>query len=95
MSPARPPHLASGSTLQFLRGQAGLTQEELSDKSDLHTTAISRLENGWSTPKWESMKALAKAFGITRWELVALAEWFEWEQAEAVRERVETALSGS
>jgi transcriptional regulator with XRE-family HTH domain len=77
MSTADRPHPIIGETIKFLRSRADLTQEQLSDASEIHTTEISRLENGRRNPTWETMKDLAKGLGIPLWHMVALAERLE------------------
>ena len=51
--------------LQEFRKQKGLTQEELAEKLYVSRTAISKWESGRGYPNIESLKALAKFFGVT------------------------------
>ena len=48
-----------------LRKQKGLTQEELADALYVSRTAISKWESGRGYPNIDSLKAIAKFFGIT------------------------------
>jgi transcriptional regulator with XRE-family HTH domain len=51
-----------------------MTQEGLSDASDIHTTAISRLENGHRNPTWNTLNDLAEGLEVPVWHIAALAE---------------------
>ena len=51
--------------LQELRKQKGLTQEELAEQLYVSRTAISKWESGRGYPNIESLKAIAKFFGVT------------------------------
>ena len=51
--------------LQELRKKKGLTQEELAEVLYVSRTAISKWESGRGMPNIESLKAIAKFFGIT------------------------------
>ena len=50
--------------LQELRKTKGLTQEELAEVLYVSRTAISKWESGRGMPNIESLKAIAKFFGI-------------------------------
>ena len=60
--------------LQELRKQNGLTQEELAEKLYVSRTAISKWESGRGYPNIESLKAIAKFFGVTVDELLSTDE---------------------
>ena len=51
--------------LQALRKKKGLTQEELAEFLFVSRTAISKWESGRGYPNIDSLKAIAKFFGIT------------------------------
>ena len=51
--------------LQELRKQKGLTQEELAERLFVSRTAISKWESGRGYPNIDSLKAIAKYFGVT------------------------------
>ena len=57
--------------LQELRKQRGLTQEELAQALYVSRTAISKWESGRGYPNIESLKAIAKFFGVTIDELLS------------------------
>jgi len=54
-----------------------MTQEELSAASEIHTTEISRLENGHRNPTWDTVNALAEGLEVPVWHVAALAEMLE------------------
>lgn len=60
--------------LQELRKQRGLTQEELGGILFVSRTAISKWESGRGYPNIDSLKAIAKYFGITVDELLSSEE---------------------
>jgi transcriptional regulator with XRE-family HTH domain len=51
------------------RVAAGLSQEELAERTGLSQTWISRLEKGTANPTMETLKSLAEAFSIGVQEL--------------------------
>jgi len=57
--------------LQELRKQKGLTQEELAQALYVSRTAISKWESGRGYPNIDSLKAIAKFFGVTVDELLS------------------------
>lgn len=58
-----------GKTLRSLREEAGLTQEEVADRADIHWTYLSQVEGGKRNPGLENIIYLARAIGITPSEL--------------------------
>ena len=60
--------------LQLLRKNKGITQEELADELYVSRTAISKWESGRGYPSVDSLKALAKFFGVTIDELLSSNE---------------------
>lgn len=57
--------------LQELRKQKGLTQEELAEHLFVSRTAVSKWESGRGYPNIDSLKAIAKFFGVTIDELLS------------------------
>lgn len=57
--------------LQELRKQKGLTQEDLSQKLYVSRTAVSKWESGRGYPNIDSLKAIAKFYGVTIDELLS------------------------
>jgi len=57
--------------LQELRKKNGMTQEELAEALFVSRTAVSKWESGRGCPNIESLKAIAKFFGVTIDELLS------------------------
>ena len=57
--------------IQELRKQKGITQEELAESLYVSRTAISKWESGRGYPNIDSLKAIAKFFGVTIDELLS------------------------
>ena len=68
--------------LQELRKQKGMTQEELAEVLFVSRTAISKWESGRGYPNIESLKALAKFFGVTVDELLSGEELLTIAEAD-------------
>lgn len=51
--------------LKQLREKAGMTQAVLAKAAGMHTMGISSLERGVHEPSWPTVKALAKALGVS------------------------------
>lgn len=58
--------------LKELRTSAGLSQEELADRADLHRTYISSIERKQRNVTLENIFALADALGVAPADLVRL-----------------------
>ena len=56
--------------LRRAREKAGLSQEALADKADMHRNEISLLERGRREPKIGTVARLAKALGVTSCDLL-------------------------
>lgn len=54
-----------GKTLRSLREEAGLTQEEVADRADIHWTYLSQVEGGKRNLGLENIVYLARAIGVT------------------------------
>ena len=50
-------------TLTEARKEAGMTQQQLAEKSGVHQVNISRIENGTGNPSVETLQKLAKGMG--------------------------------
>lgn len=61
--------------LQELRKQKGMTQEELAQSLYVSRTAISKWESGRGYPSIDSLKIIARFFGVTVDELLSGDEW--------------------
>jgi XRE family transcriptional regulator, regulator of sulfur utilization len=60
-----------GGTIRIYRKQAGLTQEKLAEKSDLHHNFIGELERGNMETSLSSLLKIAKALKVRVRDLVA------------------------
>ena len=60
--------------LQQLRKRAGLTQEELASKLFVSRAAVSKWESGRGYPNIDSLKAIAKFYGVTIDDLLSGGE---------------------
>ena len=57
--------MSIGKKLELLRKSRNLTQEELAEALYVSRTAISKWESGRGYPNIESLKAIAKFFGVS------------------------------
>ena len=57
--------------MQALRGEAGLSQDELAHRAGLHRTYVSGVERGVRNPTITVLEKLAKALGVPLSTLVA------------------------
>ena len=55
--------------LKFYRNMRGLTQEQLSEISDISTDYLSQIERGKRTPSFKRMELLANALDIQVYKL--------------------------
>lgn len=60
--------------MRELRREAGLTQEQLADRSGLHVTYIAGIETGRRNPSLRSILSLAEGLGVAAFELVRRME---------------------
>lgn len=70
-----------GDNLAYEREEAGLTQEELGLRADLHRTEVSQLERGLRVPRIDTLVKLAASLGVTP---EALLDGIEWKPARLV-----------
>lgn len=63
--------------LQQLRTKKGLTQEQLAEKVFVSRVAVSKWESGRGYPNLDSLKNLAKVFGLTIDELLSTDEMMD------------------
>jgi transcriptional regulator with XRE-family HTH domain len=72
--PRSPEHAALGAAIQRLRNEAGLSQEELADRSEIHLTHIGGLERGVRNPSYTTLVRLAAALHTRVGGLTQLAD---------------------
>lgn len=63
-----------GETIRKLREERHWTQEELAARANITAANISRIENGKHGPSVQLLEALAHAFGLKVYQLIAIAE---------------------
>ena len=56
---------SAGQKIKSLRLQAGMSQEELAEQTQLSPRTIQRIENNETTPRGDSLKRIATALGVT------------------------------
>jgi transcriptional regulator with XRE-family HTH domain len=64
-----------GENLERLRQQAGLSQEELGFRADLHRTEIGMLERGTRLPRLDTIVKLAGGLAVEPGELLDGMTW--------------------
>lgn len=77
MARSEDPQVGLGKAIRQLRTSRALSQEDLSDLSDVHSTWISHYESGRINPSWGNMRRVATALGVSLAELAALSEELE------------------
>lgn len=59
-----------GTNLRKARKKLGLTQEQVSERSGVHVTEVSRIESGKRDPQVSTVRRLASAVEISAGELL-------------------------
>jgi transcriptional regulator with XRE-family HTH domain len=54
-----------GNRVRLLRGERGLTQEQLAERASISVDFLSLIERGKSSPSFENLDELADALGVT------------------------------
>lgn len=65
---------AVGHAIRLAREQAGLTQQELSERSGIHFVSLSRIERGTMEARLLTLNAVAQALSLSTSELIHSAE---------------------
>ena len=65
---------AFAAVLRDLRRRAGLSQEELGERTDLHRTYISQLERCLKSPSLRTLTRLAAALDVSLSDMMLLVE---------------------
>ncbi len=69
------PYLAAfGNHVRSLRKKAGLSQEDVADKAEIHVTYLSGIERGLRNPTVLNLRRLARALGVSTKELFSFDE---------------------
>jgi transcriptional regulator with XRE-family HTH domain len=69
------PSTRFAANLLLLRNAAGLSQEELSFRAEIHRTQISLIEGGHRMPRLDTLIKLAGALGVTLQDLLKGIAW--------------------
>jgi transcriptional regulator with XRE-family HTH domain len=77
------PQIGLGKAIRKLRQEAGLSQEALGNRAEIHPTWISHIESGRINPTWGNVRRIAAGLKIPLAQLAALAEEFEGRLGEA------------
>jgi transcriptional regulator with XRE-family HTH domain len=85
-SPAKPQHYSLGQGIKALRAEREWTQEDLSWKSKLNASEISRIESGERSPHLKTLQRLAAALKVPCWCLVALEDGLTWSEVSRLRQ---------
>jgi transcriptional regulator with XRE-family HTH domain len=67
-------HVALGQAIRDFRVSAGITQEGLADRSQLHRTYVGGIERGERNVSFANLLKLADALGVRPSELLARSE---------------------
>ena len=57
--------MAFSDNLQFLRSEAGTTQEQLAEQLDVSRQSVSKWESGQSFPEMETLLRLCELYGVS------------------------------
>lgn len=63
-----------GKAVRSVRNAAGISQEELADRTEIHRTYIGGIERGERNPTLIMIARIAKALGISASHLIQLTE---------------------
>lgn len=74
MSAPQPTRTDLAKAIRELRTAHGLTLDTLAAKAGMHTTYLSRIERGHSSPTWEKLTGIAAALGLPISAIVAAAQ---------------------
>jgi transcriptional regulator with XRE-family HTH domain len=71
------PQLGLGRAIRALRNDAGLTQETLGQRAEIHPTWISHIESGRINPTWGNVRRIANGLAVSLVDLAELSEELE------------------
>jgi transcriptional regulator with XRE-family HTH domain len=63
-----------GKAIRYLRKDAGLTQQQVSEDCGVHYTEISRLEGGQGNPTFSTIESIAAGLGVSISRIFSLGE---------------------
>jgi transcriptional regulator with XRE-family HTH domain len=73
-SPRSPDHEALGEAIEKLRKDAGLTHEELAERTGMSFQRISELERGIANPTFATLMRITEGLGVQLSHIASLAE---------------------
>jgi transcriptional regulator with XRE-family HTH domain len=76
-------HVAFGDAVRDLRGQRGISQEELAALSGMHRTYLGGIERGHRNPSLTNIRRIADALRVRTSDLMLRAEELESDQTGA------------
>lgn len=79
-----------GRRIQAIREKAGLTQEELEEKTGVNTKYISAIERGQKNVTIKTLEKLAKGLNVELYEFLLVSE--EMGSEKAVKKAVESLI---
>lgn len=82
-----------GRRVRFLRKAAGLTQEELAERSNLHPTYIGQVERGERNLSLTCIEKLADGLGVKMKELFVFPEKARESEQDKLRYRIKSIVN--
>lgn len=76
--PASPdPQVALGRAIRLRREELGLEQQAVALDAEVKSSWLSHIESGRQNPSWGTVDRIARALGLSLWELAKLADELE------------------
>jgi transcriptional regulator with XRE-family HTH domain len=72
--PRSPEHAALGEALRTLRGEAGMSQEDVAERAGTDLTQVGGIERGVRNPSYTTLLRLADALETTVGDIATLAD---------------------
>ena len=85
MPPGDAPNRKLGPAIKRLRTAAGLSQEEVAERSDITLNSVGRIERSEVNPTWTTVLRLVEALELTLVELAQAVEDTEARSASSFR----------
>lgn len=73
------PQIGLGRAIRTFRNEAGMSQETLGQRAEIHPTWISHIESGRINPTWGNVRRIAGGLEVPLPRLAELAEKLEKE----------------